>query len=117
MLDAERDLTLAIPFDDTLGCCCPKCLSVGIGTQLKDKMRFCPYCGQRLKLISSQRDWQELLKDCRKVPDIEKTNIVTTGVSFPGDGSMERPISGVYLQRLKDYNNKYAQIEGQLSMF
>lgn len=117
MLEAERDLTLAIPFDDTLGCCCPKCLSVGIGIQLKKQMRFCPYCGQRLKLISSERDWKELLKDCSKIPDITDTNIVTCGVSFPGDGTMEKSISGVYLQRLKDYNNKHAQIEGQLSMF
>ena len=117
MLDAERDLTLAIPFDKDLGVCCPKCLAIGIGTQLKEQMHYCPYCGQKVKLVATGRDWNELVKDCMKIPDIMETKIVTVGVSFSGSGTPERYIDGVYLQRLKDYKNKNAQIEGQLSLF
>ena len=39
-LGYERDLTLAIPFNDTLGCSCPVCNSVAIGLKLKANMRF-----------------------------------------------------------------------------
>lgn len=117
MLEAERDMTLAIPFNKELGVCCPKCLAIGIGTQLKEQMHYCPYCGQKVKLVATGRDWNELVKDCMKIPDVMDSKIVTTGVTIPGSGKPDRYIDGVYLQRLKDYNNKHAQIEGQLSLF
>lgn len=117
MLDAERDITLAIPFNKDAGICCPRCLAIGIGTQLKEKMHYCPYCGQKVKLVAVGRDWNELIRDVMKIPDVMETKIVTTGVSFSGSGETERHINGVYLQRLKDYKNKNAQIEGQLSLF
>ena len=117
MLEAERDMTLAIPFDKDLGVSCPKCLAIGIGTQLKEQMHYCPYCGQKVKLVATGRDWNELVRDCMKIPDVMDSKIVTTGVTISGSGKPDRYIDGVYLQRLKDYKNKNAQIEGQLSLF
>ena len=115
-MNPERDIVLAIPFDN-VGCSCPICLAVGIGTKLKEKMRYCPYCGQHLKLYG-QNDWKQLLKDVKKIPEVEDTNIVTTQLDLShGLTESRKVINGVFMQRLKDYKNKNAQIEGQLSLF
>lgn len=119
MKKVERDLLLAIPFNDSLGCCCPICDSIAIGIKLKKDMHYCPYCGQHLKMIGVQSgDWALLLKDVQKIPDVMKTNIVVTGVDL-SEGPLvhKEAIRGVYMDRLKEYKNNTAQIEGQLSLF
>ena len=109
MQKIERDLTLAIPFNDVLGCGCPLCNSQAIGLKLKKDMRYCPYCGQHLKMVSvDDGSWKQLLEDVRKIPDVEQTNIVVTKWDC---------IAGVYMERLKAYKDSKAQIEGQLSLF
>lgn len=116
---ADRDLTLAIPFNDTLGCCCPMCLSIGVGLKLKKDMHYCPYCGQHLKMVSvNDGSWKNLLADVEKIPDVMDTNLVTTAwdLSVPLD-QKKKYINGVYMDRLKAYKNDKAQIEGQLSLF
>ena len=124
MQKAERDLILAIPFNDVLGCSCPLCKAVSVGMRLKKDMHYCPYCGQRLKMVTvSNGDWSLLLKDVNKIPDVTDTNIVVTeldlsqGLSDQQRQTAKRMISGVYLDRMKAYKNEHAQIEGQLSMF
>lgn len=119
MQKADRDLTLAIPFNDTLGCCCPVCNSIAIGLKLKANMHYCPYCGQHLKMINvNNGDWALLLKDVNKIPDVMETNIVITGADL-SEGPLvhKRKIDGVYMDRLKAYKDGHAQIEGQLSLF
>lgn len=119
MQKADRDLTLAIPFNDTLGCCCPICNSVAIGLKLKANMHYCPYCGQHLKMVNvNNGDWALLLKDVNKIPDVMETNIVTTSINTNVPiNKMEKHIDGVYMDRLKAYKNDKAQLEGQLSLF
>lgn len=115
----EKDLTLAIPFNDVLGCSCPKCLSVAIGLKLKSNMHYCPYCGQHLKMVSvDSGDWALLLKDVNKIPNVMDTDIVMTGLdtNVPLDKT-QKYIQGVYMERFKAYNDSHAQIEGQLSLF
>lgn len=113
-LGYERDLTLAIPFNDTLGCSCPVCNSVAIGLKLKANMRFCPYCGQKLKMVSvDDGSWAKLLADVKKIQDVTETNIVIAKWA----GHEEKHIEGVYMDRFKAYNDDHAQIEGQLSLF
>lgn len=115
-LAAERDMALAIPFNRVLGYDCPICKGVAVGTKW-EQTKFCPCCGQHLKLINVKSgDWDTLLKDVKKIPDVMDTDIVTTGVSFEGNGASGRYINGVYLDRFRAYKDKNAQIEGQMSL-
>lgn len=115
----ERDLTLAIPFNDVLGCCCPKCNSVAVGLKLKANMHYCPYCGQHLKMVNvNNGDWAALIKDVNKIPNVMDTEIVIKGVDLSEGPLVHKwAIEGVYMERFKAYNNEHAQIEGQLSLF
>lgn len=115
---AQLELTLAIPFDETLGYTCPCCLSVGIGKKWGQGTNYCPKCGQHIKLMKVEKDWAELKKDVMKIPDVMQTNIVTTAWDFSkGLDKDAKYINGVYLERFRDYKNKNAQIEGQMSIF
>ena len=114
----ERDLILSIPFNKVLGYNCPKCQSIGIGAKWAQGTNYCPKCGQRIKLINVDNgDWALLLKDANKIPNVIDTNIVTTCIDLSEGLSSKKQINGVYVERMRAYNNKYAQIEGQLSLF
>ena len=119
-LAAERDLVLAIPFDETIGYTCPICLSVGIGKKWGEGINFCPKCGQHIKLINTTKgnDWALLLKDVQKIPNVIDSNIVTTSWDLRHGLQYDKKIiTGVFMERMKSYNDKNAQIEGQLSLF
>ena len=110
-MNPERDLVLAMPASESA--ICPVCNSFGENVKVDRWMKYCPSCGQRIKMLSVKNgDWQLLLKDALKIPDVLESNIVTTNA-----GSYSTVITGVYIQRMKDYKNKYAQIEGQMSLF
>lgn len=113
----KLELTLAIPFNDTLGFMCPNCKSVGIGERWKIKAHYCPECGQHIKLMPL-KDWEELLKDVQKIPKVLESKIVTTELDMSeGFNKAKMSINGVYLERFRDYFKDNAQIEGQMSIF
>ena len=119
MTAADREQILAIPFNETCGYTCPQCLSVGIGAKWGQGTYYCPKCGQHIKLVNVKNgDWAEMVKDAEKIPQVMETNIVTTAIDLSqGLTNCKRYINGVFLGRMKDYKNKNAQIEGQLSLF
>ena len=113
----QLEMTLAIPFNKTIGYTCPCCLSVGIGAKWGMGTNYCPKCGQHIKLLDVDTDWKELVKDVNKVPDVMKTNIVTTAWDFSkGLNHDAKYINGVYLERFRAYKNNDAQIEGQMNI-
>lgn len=115
-LAAERDMILAIPLDEILGFCCPICKGVGIGKHWAQR-KYCPDCGQRLKFMDVNKDWKQLLADVMKIPDVTESDIVTTAIYFDDSGAAARYINGVFIDRMKAYGDKNAQIEGQMSLF
>ena len=113
----ERDLILAIPFNDTLGYTCPICGLVGRGKKAQGT-NYCSKCGQRLKFINVKNgDWNVLEKDVLKIPKVFDTDIVTYFKVATGNGTSRKEMSGVFLDRFKAYGDKHAQIEGQMSIF
>ena len=114
-LAVERDMVLAIPFNEVVGFVCPVCKGWGCGKHWAQR-KYCPDCGQRLKFVDADKDWPYLLADANKIPNVMDTDIVTTSISFKNNGQSDRYIDGIYLDRMKAYGDKSAQIEGQLDL-
>ena len=113
----ERDLILAIPYNETLGYTCPTCNNVGKGKRCQGT-NYCPNCGQRLKFYNVKNgDWNVLEKDVLKIPHVFDTDIVTYFTVQTGNGVRRKEINGVYIDRFRAYGDKHAQIEGQMSIF
>lgn len=115
----DKETTLAIPFNKVLGYTCPQCLSVGVGAKWADGTNYCPKCGQKIKLVNVDvGEWAMLLKDVQEIPNVEKTNIVTTQPDYTqGLSRPKRTINGVYLERMRKALAESEQIKGQLSLF
>lgn len=119
MQKAERDLVLAIRYSNLSGSSCPICKAKAIFSELKKDMHYCPFCGQHLKIVDADNgDWDLLIKDVQKIPDVVETNIVIVAINPPhGNNMATLAIEGVYMDRFKAYKDSHAQIEGQMSMF
>lgn len=116
-LPTERDMTLAIPFFG-IWRYCPICKAKRTVAELSPGYKFCPICGQHLRLITERVEWAEIEHDAKKIPEVMETDIVTTEIDLTsGYEYREKIINGVYLDRMKAYKDKNAQIEGQLSLF
>lgn len=114
----DRESTLAIPFNMILGYNCPNCLSVGIGAKWAAGTNYCPKCGQKIKLVNvNNGEWQMLLSDVQKIPNVEETDIVTTSLDFSeGMDKAKRSINGVYIDRMRTYFKNKEQCAGQMSL-
>ena len=116
-LSAERDTVLAVPFIRNWKFC-PVCKADRRVTELTRGYKFCPVCGQRLRLITDKAEWQQIVRDAQKIPDVMDTEIVTTEMDLTGGYEYRvRIINGVFIDRMKAWNDKNAQIEGQMSLF
>ena len=106
-MKSDRDELLYLPRDEVGGgFMCPKCLSIVKGDKWADKAKYCPECGQHIKIISI-KDFRELEKELSKVggDDVEKV-----AVKYLGN------VSGIYKSRLDKLTGNENYIAGQMEL-
>ena len=106
-MKADRDEMLYVPQAAVDGgFMCPKCLSIYIGDKWAAKAKYCPECGQRIKVINI-KDFKDLEKGLAKIgaDDVEKV--------------AEKylcNISGIYKSRLDKLTGNENYIAGQMEL-
>lgn len=103
----ERDELLYIPRDEVGGgFMCPKCLSIAIGDKWADKAKYCPDCGQHIKVIAG-KDFNDLKKGLDKIgaDDVDKVAVKYLG-----------RVSGIYKSRLDKLTGNENYIAGQMEL-
>ena len=105
----DRDEVLYIPRDVMGGFMCPKCLSVAIGKSWADRAKYCPECGQHIKIINT-KDFEDLLKQADK---LKGEDIKQVAVYYLNG------ISGIYKAKLEKMlkNDNYMPGQMELSDF
>ena len=106
----ERDEILYIQRDVLGGFTCPKCLSIAIGKSWADKAKYCPECGQRIKLIGD-KDFKDLLKQVEKLEGDDRQHVTV----IYSNGISDR-ISGIYKGRLDKLTGNENYIAGQMEL-
>lgn len=102
----ERDETLYIPRDVLGGFMCPKCLSVAIGKTWADRAKYCPECGQHIKVIG-QKDFEDLLKQADKLKGEDVKQVAVYYLNG---------ISGIYKARLDKMLSNGNYMAGQMEI-
>ena len=102
----ERDEILYVPRDVLGGFMCPKCLSIAIGQHWADKAKYCPECGQRVKIIAD-KDFKDLLKQVEKLEGDDRQHVTVI---------YNNSISGVYKGRLDKLTGNENYIAGQMEL-
>ena len=102
----DRDEILYVPRDTLGGFMCPNCLSIAIGDKWADKAKYCPECGQHIKVIA-QDDFKELEQ---KAKGFDKEELDKIAKMYMGH------ISGIYKSRLEKVLNDENYIAGQMEL-
>ena len=98
----DRDELLVIPEQDVVGgFICPICLSVAIGNKWASHAKYCPDCGQHIKIDTEQ--FKKLRDMAMTIPENERDGICEHTV-FIGLNGYEKNIAGVYKKRLEERN-------------
>lgn len=106
-MKADRDEMLYVPQAAVDGgFMCPKCLSIYIGDKWASKAKYCPECGQHIKVINI-KDFNDLEKGLAKIgaDDVEKV-----AEKYLGN------ISGIYKNRLDKLTGNENYIAGQMEL-
>lgn len=106
-MKADRDELIYVPQAAAVGgFMCPKCLSIAIGDSWAAKAKYCPECGQHIKVISI-KDFKDLEKGLAKIgaDDVEKV-----AEKYLGN------ISGIYKNRLDKLTGNENYIAGQMEL-
>lgn len=103
----DRDEVIYVPRDEVGGgFMCPMCLSIAIGNKWAEKAKYCPECGQHIKVISG-KDFEDLQKTAEKVGGADFTKVA---VMYLGS------VSGIYKNRLDKMLGNENYIAGQMEI-
>lgn len=102
----ERDELIVVPEQDMGGFMCPKCLAVAIGKKWATHAKYCPDCGQHIRISTSE--FNSLLLQVQGLDNEQKKE---TCMFYMG-GS----ISGIYKDRVKALQKAGEQIDGQMDI-
>lgn len=106
-MKADRDELLYVPQAAVDGgFMCPRCLSIYIGDKWAAKAKYCPECGQHIKVISI-KDFVDLETGLAKIgaDDVEKV-----AEKYFGN------IIGIYKNRLDKLTGNENYIAGQMEL-
>jgi hypothetical protein len=110
-----RDDLIVIPENKGHGgFICPRCLAVAIGSKWASHAKYCPDCGQHIKISTPEFN---KLKELAKTLTPEKREKCCKFYSNIGpDGKYQRMINGIYKKALSDLMSSSEQIEGQMDI-
>lgn len=93
-----RDELLIIPENEVVGgFICPICQSVAIGARWAKHAKYCPDCGQRIKIDS--KAFNDLKEKAEQLPEEQQKNICAYTAFIGIDGTWKKSISGIYAGR------------------
>ena len=105
-MDKSRDELIVIPQDRVGGgFVCPKCLGVAIGSKWALHAKYCPDCGQHIKISTS-----EFMSLKQKVPFFTDEQQKEMCTYYLDD------ISGIYKDRMMKIEKQEEEIAGQMSI-
>ena len=105
-MDKSRDELIVIPVDEVGGgFMCPKCLSIAIGKSWASHAKYCPECGQHIRINTS-----EFMSLKQKVPFFTEDQQKEMCTYYLGT------ISGIYKDRMMKIEKQEEQIAGQMNL-
>lgn len=91
----KKESPLAVPFNQ--GFICPRCLDVCIGEKWKEKLKYCPRCGQRI-VFMEPGEWLKLKNKVKKTEGAIESDIVEM---FRYEDGLD--IAGVYIDEFNHF--------------
>lgn len=110
----SRDDLMVIPEMESGGFMCPECLFVGAGKKWIKHTRYCPYCGQHIKISTSE--FTELKSKTKDLSFEEKQSCLKYYSVIEPEGMNERVISGINKKKLDNLLKEKEQIAGQMNI-
>ena len=111
----DRDELIVIPEQERVGgFMCPMCLSVAIGAKWATHVKYCPDCGQRIHV--STTEFNKLRKIVQGYTYEQREKCCKYYSVIAPEGKYDRQISGIYRNRVGDVLKDEAQIEGHIHL-
>lgn len=111
----DRDEIIVIPEQEGVGgFMCPMCLSVAIGAKWASHVKYCPDCGQRIHV--STTEFNKLRKIVQGFTYERREKCCKYYSVIGPENKYDRQISGIYRQRIADMLKDDEQIEGQMNI-
>ena len=111
----SRDEVLVIPENEGIGgFLCPICQGVAIGRKWASHAKYCPDCGQHIKI--STPEFKKLKAQVLTMPEDMREDVCEHTVFIGLEGKFEKAIAGVYSGRLNTRKKDPERAYGQMRM-